>query len=344
MKKKIKKAFNVKDAQNGALVETKDGHSVRILCYDRRCIDYPIIALVNFDKNEQVYSYNSDGILYHCNNDNKNLVIISEIETKFDKGDYIVSDIGNIYEITKIDEMYHTKQLSSGYEQRWTIEDIDKTFHKWSLSDAKPGNVLCYYDGRPFMFKELRDGYPVAYFGIDYEDSILIGNGMIWTNDSVRPATFKEYNRLFKRLKEENYEYNVDTHEITKKEIAWRNKEGLGTRMSGYYINIDSSICSYDNGILYKNSYNVFATEKQAKAALAMARISQIMANDKRFGGGITNEEWNNNSWHVILRRHDELNISTRYGYEYLAFHTKEQAELFLNENEDLIKDYYMLD
>lgn len=46
MKKKIKKAFNVKDAQNSAIVETKDGHSVRILCYDRRCIDYPIIALV----------------------------------------------------------------------------------------------------------------------------------------------------------------------------------------------------------------------------------------------------------------------------------------------------------
>ena len=65
----------------------------------------------------------------------------------------------------------------------------------------------------------------------------------------------------------------------------WRNKEGLGTRMSGYFIGSDSIIYSYDNGILCKNSYNVFATKKQAKAALAMARISQIIANDERFGG-----------------------------------------------------------
>ncbi len=344
MKRRLRKMFNVNDAQNGASIETKDGHSVRILCYDRRCIGYPIIALVNFDKNEQVYSYNIDGILYNSTNDDKNLVIIEEIDYKFDKGDYIVGEVGIVYKITEIDDMYHTEQLSSGYKQRWTIEDIDRTFHKWTIQDAKPGDVLCYDDGRPFMFKELRDGHPVAYFGIDYEDSILIGNGMIWTDDSVRPATFKEHNRLFKQLREENYEYNANTHEITKSKTSWRYKEGLGTKMNGYYIGIDSSIYSYDNGILCKNSYNVFATKKQAKAALAMARISQIMANDKRFGGIITYEEWADSCWHVILRRHNNLEISTRYGYEYLAFHTREQAELFLKENEDLIKDYYMMD
>ena len=32
------------------------------------------------------------------------------------------------------------------------------------------------------------------------------------------------------------------------------------------------------------------------------------------------------------------------YSYKFLAFHTKEQAELFLQENEDLVKDYYMID
>lgn len=343
MKKKIVKPFDVEAAKNGAKVETKDGHSVRILCYDRIKTDYPIVALINFDNEEACISYNIKGSL-NCNQTSKDLVIIDEIKYKFDEGDYIVGEVGFVYKITKIDDMYHTTQLSSGYRQRWTIEDIDRTFHKWSLSDAKPGSVLCYADGRPFMFKELHDEYPVAYFGIDYEDSILIGNGMIWTDKPVRPATFKEYNRLFKQLKEENYEYNIDTHEITKKEISWRNNEDLSTKISGYYINIDSSISSYDDGILCKNSYNVFSTKKQAKSALAMARISQIMANDNRFGGAITNEEWNYNRKYVIIRRGNNLGIETRYCYEYLAFHTNEQAELFLKENEDLIKDYYMLD
>lgn len=75
-----------------------------------------------------------------------------------------------------------------------------------------------------------------------------------------------------------------------------------------------------------------------------MAQISQIMANDERFGGVVTDEEWNYNRKYVIIRRGTKLGIETKYCYEYLAFHTNEQAELFLKENEDLIKDYYMLD
>lgn len=345
MKKRIVKTFNVKDAQNGVTVETKSGHSVRIICYDRIGTNYPIIALVDCVDVENCLSYDIDGKLCGCEDNNEDLIIIEEIESKFDKGDYIVSDIGNIYEITEIDEMYHTKQLSSGYEQRWTIEDIDRTFHKWSLNDAKPGYVLCCEDGRPFMFKELDCfGHPVAYFGINTIDKIYEGDGGIWTFDKVRPATFREYNSLFKQLRRENYEYNVDTHEITKQEISWRYKEGLSTKMNGYYINIDSSICSYDNGILCKNSYNVFATEKQAKSALAMARISQIMKNDERFGGVVTDEEWINKPWTTIIKIDNKLTISNRFGYAFLAFHTMEQANLFLQENKDLIKDFYMMD
>lgn len=157
MKKKIVKPFDTTSAKNGAKVETKDGHSVRILCYDRRCIDYPIIALVNFDKNEQVYSYNIDGILYHCNNDNKNLVIIEEIEYKFNKGDYIVGEADIIYKITAIDDMYHIKTIN-GCRIRHSVEDINNNFHKWTIQDAKPGNVLIDIQSeKPFLFKDCSD-------------------------------------------------------------------------------------------------------------------------------------------------------------------------------------------
>ena len=118
MKKRIVKTFNVKDAQNGATVETKSGHSVRIICYDRIGTNYPIIALVDCIGVENCLHYSIDGKSCSCEDNIEDLIIIEEIETKFDKGDYVVSDIGNIYEIIKIDDMYHTKQLSSGYEQR----------------------------------------------------------------------------------------------------------------------------------------------------------------------------------------------------------------------------------
>lgn len=350
MKKKIKKAFNVNDAQNGALVETKDGKAIRILCYDRIGGKYPIVALLDDDGFECCVSYTTDGEL--CNSDdfdnynnNLNLIIVDEIETKFDEGNYIVSDIGNIYEITEIDEMYHTKQLSSGYEQRWTIEDIHRSFHKWSLNDAKPGSVLCCEDGRPFMFKEIRDGYPIAYFGIASLNIIYKSAGNIWTRERIRPATYKEYNSLFKQLKYEGYEYNIDTHEITKQEMLWRNDEK--NTISGYYIQIDSCIVYSQDHNNKKENHNIFATKKQSKAALAMARISQIMDNDKRFGGVVTDEDWIDKSsdrW-VITRYCNTFTIQpVKFNYMFLAFHNKEQAQLFLKENEDLIKDYYMLD
>lgn len=98
------------------------------------------------------------------------------------------------------------------------------------------------------------------------------------------------------------------------------------------------------------SSYNVFVTRKQAKSALAMARISQIMANDERFGGVITDEEWDNPNLfkYVIVRVVEEQDriYCTLYKriYHFLAFHTAEQRDLFLEENEDLVRDYLMID
>jgi len=124
----------------------------------------------------------------------------------------------------------------------------------------------------------------------------------------------------------------------------WRDDEE--EYITGCYIEVNSEILPVMEQNTSSN-YNVFATRKQAKSALAMARISQIMANDERFGGVITNEEWcNNNMKKYIIVRRDNCIVKYVYFYYYyfLAFHTKEQRDLFLEENEDLVKDYLMID
>lgn len=124
----------------------------------------------------------------------------------------------------------------------------------------------------------------------------------------------------------------------------WRNN--INNEIAGYYIDADSSI-AYHEGGNHNNNYNVFATEKQVKSALAMARISQIMANDERFGGVVTDEEWaNQDVFKYVIRRVDNFICSERYisVYYFLAFHTEEQRDLFLEENEDLVKDFLMID
>ena len=145
--------------------------------------------------------------------------------------------------------------------------------------------------------------------------------------------------------------YEVDKENSTFEKIVfkkiekrWRDDEKQ--TLQGYYIDNFSTITSY-KGLNTSGNYNAFATEKQAKAVLAMARISQIMENDKRFGGVVTDEEWQNNTTikYVITRAGKKVysDFWNAY-YHFLAFHTKEQRDLFLEENEDLIKDYLMID
>ncbi len=118
-------------------------------------------------------------------------------------------------------------------------------------------------------------------------------------------------------------------------------------KISGYWINPLAGIEEVNDLDNQRWSYDVFATEKQAKSAIAMARISQIMANDERFGGVVTDEEWEDSNMTkcVICRVNNHISYE-RYcrSYEYLSFHTPEQRKLFLEENEQLVKDYLMIE
>lgn len=134
---------------------------------------------------------------------------------------------------------------------------------------------------------------------------------------------------------------------IETKPYRWRDDDEA--KMNGYYIEeYTSEVKPVHGATNYICNYNIFATEKQAYSALAMARISQIMENDKRFGGAVTDEEWkvnNGNMKYAISRFGDDILIDSYcHKYHFLSFYTYQQANLFLQENEDLVKDYLMIE
>ncbi len=126
--------------------------------------------------------------------------------------------------------------------------------------------------------------------------------------------------------------------------------EGTTNTISGFQISSNARITEIDGAPNREAFYNVFATKLQAKSAKAMARISQILANDiEHFGGVVTDEEWDDDSWkYVIFRSSNKINkigISVAYcDYHFLAFHTMAQRDLFLEKYRDLVKDYLMID
>lgn len=150
--------------------------------------------------------------------------------------------------------------------------------------------------------------------------------------------------------------YEIDKENSTLGHIVFKKIETKPYRwcndasqlIDGYFIHSsNSNISSVYNLVNSPWHHNVFAEEKQAKSALAMARISQIMENDKRFGGVVTDEEWVDGSIHkyTITRRGNSIDYNLEfYDYYFLSFHTPEQRGLFLQENEDLVKDYLMIE
>ncbi len=217
MKKKIQKPFNVEAAKNGAVIETVDGKSVRILCYDRAegGNGYPIIALINVGGMESCQSYTSEGKLLHDSSDRNDLVIIEEVEvSKFNVGDWVFMNThgSQPWLVIKVAPNYYEIKDSSGHITSKSHHTIDSLFHSWTLKDAKPGNILASTDGCcPFIFKGLcYDGIPTAYCGIDTTDSIYISDeDRPWTRDTVRPATYEESQQFFNRLEEEGYKWDA---------------------------------------------------------------------------------------------------------------------------------------
>lgn len=74
-----------------------------------------------------------------------------------------------------------------------------------------------------------------------------------------------------------------------------------------------------------------------------MAQISQLMP---YYGGEITDGEWEDHYFKYVIERGYNKIFATSYTntYKFLAFHTKEQRDEFLKNNEQLVKDYLMIE
>lgn len=130
---------------------------------------------------------------------------------------------------------------------------------------------------------------------------------------------------------------------LKKKKSKFPTWEGLGN-ITGMFIGGRSEFFEASGVPTSNSNRNVFLTEKHAKSALAMAQISQLIP---YYGGKITNDEWEDSSIrkYIIFRKMSYVGRCEAYSnYEFLAFHTAEQRDEFLKNNEQLVKDYLMIE
>lgn len=111
--------------------------------------------------------------------------------------------------------------------------------------------------------------------------------------------------------------------------------------IDGYYIETGAGITAIYKVPSLDNNKNLFATEKQAKSALAIAQLSQLM----KALGDECDVDWNTPVYKFCIERHqntiqDNGYIST---YQFLSFKTQSVRDKFMEFHIDLIKQYFML-
>lgn len=209
-----------------------------------------------------------------------------------------------------------------------TIKKIQRPF---SREEWRKGNVKV----------ETRDGQSVRLLCIDLKnDKPIIA--AITDDDNEHIRYYYQNGRLFDDDIEDAGDL-VIIEEVEEPDRWEDNKHFVGR---GWFINDDSDIYWENSELNNERNFRLFASEKLAKSARAMARISQLLTHDERYGGTISDEEWRNNKMvkSVIYRSQGAIARKEPIGeYHFLAFHSSKQRDLFLKENEALIKDFLMI-
>ena len=149
--------------------------------------------------------------------------------------------------------------------------------------------------------------------------------------------------------------YEIDKENSTFECIKFKKKQEIKTwddlckhgssKNGGFFIRTYGDIAPIDvDGRLSNGERGVFLTEKEAKSARAAAMISQLMP---YYGGAITYDEWEDEGKdkYILDRVKNKVNKGTLYvAYCLLAFHTREYRDEFLKNNEQLVKDYLMIE
>lgn len=79
-KKKLNlKEFDLEAAKAGKPVCTRDGRKARIICFDLNNKNFPIVAIINCDTEENAYQYDIDGV---CDEHDNNLNLMMSPEKK----------------------------------------------------------------------------------------------------------------------------------------------------------------------------------------------------------------------------------------------------------------------
>ena len=161
---------------------------------------------------------------YEWNNENKELKKIKQnpvdnIKSKFKIGDWIVSSVlGTAHIIGVNDSNKYQLEYIDGRQEFSNIDYVNYAYDKWTIQDAKDGDVLSWDDSKCIaLFKNIYDEDSFNSYGlVGHCTGTFEPRQSYHDIEGAHPATIEQYDLLVQKMKEAGYEWNSETKELKK--------------------------------------------------------------------------------------------------------------------------------
>ena len=149
-----------------------------------------------------------------CNNADK-------FKPKFNVGDWVVNKFGDSWHIDSFDKKNYQVSDGKGNYNYFPILKQDE-MHLWSIEDAKEGDVLSYETDEGDLWIMLYWSLYEPYEGHVHYHALLVNDDFTDKGtcciciDNLKPATIEQHELLFRKMKEEGYQWDKNKKELIK--------------------------------------------------------------------------------------------------------------------------------
>lgn len=193
----------------------------KTLGYNEGKIQGQIEGLTNDEKYQQGLHDAFENQGEQSINDNK------LINPKFNIGDWVLTDKGDTVQIGAVNNGYYT--IDNGMD--FNASYVDRCWHKWTIKDAKSGDVLACNE-EILLFKSYsvqgRISLYCWYNGkINNFHSKEVTDTLLTTRNKIYPATKEQRDLLFQKMKEAGYKWDAEKKKPKKIHVIDEDKAEL---------------------------------------------------------------------------------------------------------------------
>ena len=146
--------------------------------------------------------------------------VLKNLKPKFNVGDWIVSANGKVNQVISVDADnvdFDGYTLDDGvyFSGTWC-----NSYHLWTIKDAKEGDVLSYKTDEGDLWIMLYWSLYEPYEGHVHYHALLVNDDFTDKGtcciciDNLKPATIEQHELLFRKMKEEGYQWDKNKKEL----------------------------------------------------------------------------------------------------------------------------------